>query len=161
MIVGTIIVLMGILTLSGVLGQKADTATTPSSFIYSSGYASFGADFYTYVTNNAEEAASAARTIAANQTVIYGFLKLAFGLFMIAFGLFMNCFFGVKLAETKDAEHASKDNASVINTVSGQDVQCESSEAETAAAEETAEETTEETAVETTEKTIPPLSDEV
>lgn len=101
MIVGSILVLMGILAMSGALGGNMTLASGSSSILYSSGYASFGADFYTYVTNNAEEAASASRTVAVNLVGIAGFLKTALGLLMMAFGLFMNCFFGIRLAETK------------------------------------------------------------
>ena len=135
MVVGTIIVVLGILTLSGVLGENTSTASS-SSYLYDSGYASFGADFYSYVTNNAGEAASAARTIAANQNVIYGFLKLAFGILMIAFGLFMNCFFGVKLTEAKAEGCISNNSPSSDNRVPEQEEQSNSSEAETAVAEE-------------------------
>ena len=100
MIVGTVMVLMGILTMSGAFGGAADTATS-ASYVYSSGYATFGADFYTYVTNNAGEAASAGRTTARNLYEIAGLLKNVFGIGLIGFGLFMNCLFGIKFAEAK------------------------------------------------------------
>ena len=101
MIIGTILVLMGIFAMSGALGGNTVIATSNSSYLYSSGYASFGADFYTYVTNNAEEAASAARTISSNLNQIASFLKTVLGIMMMAFGFFMNCFFGLKLVEIK------------------------------------------------------------
>ena len=41
-------------------------STASRSGLYDSGLASFGADFYTYVSNNAAEAASAACTAANN-----------------------------------------------------------------------------------------------
>ena len=75
MIFGLLIALCGILTLSGKLG--GDTSYPSSApYSYDSGYASFGADFYTYVSNNAAETASAARTTAGNLEDIAELLKM-------------------------------------------------------------------------------------
>lgn len=59
MIISLAIVVCGVLTISGELGGNAHYASG-ASYLYDSGYASFGADFYTYVSNNAAEAADAA-----------------------------------------------------------------------------------------------------
>lgn len=93
MIFGLLIALCGILTLSGKLG--GDTSYPSSApYSYDSGYASFGADFYTYVSNNAAETASAARTTAGNLEDIAELLKNVCGIFLIGFGMMGFCFFG-------------------------------------------------------------------
>ena len=95
---GAILIFLGILAMSGSLGGDASNASG-SSYLYDSGYASFGADFYTYVSNNAAEAASAARTTAANLRDIAELLKNVSGILLMGFGLFMVCFFGMSLAD--------------------------------------------------------------
>ncbi len=139
LIIGTIVVILGTLVTSGAIGGNTVTApAAPSlSILYKSGYASFGADFYTYVTNNAQAAADASRTIADNQNVIYGFLRSAFGIALIVFGLFMNCLFGCKYAEAKAEKNTTKEAASVADVVP------DPSEAEIETEEETEEETVE------------------
>lgn len=102
-IIGAVLVLMGVLTMSGTFGGAADTASS-ASYLYDSGYASFGADFYTYVTNNAQEAASAGRTTARNLYEIAKLLKTVLGIMLIGFGLFSECLFGMKLAQMKADE---------------------------------------------------------
>ena len=93
---GAILIFLGILVMSGALGGDTSYASG-SSYLYDSGYASFGADFYTYVSNNAAEAASAARTTAENLRGIAELLKNVGGIFLMGFGLFMVCFFGMSL----------------------------------------------------------------
>ena len=93
MILGVIMALSGILTITGAMG--GDTSYPSSApYSYDSGYASFGADFYTYVSNNSAEAASAARTTASNLEDIAELLKNVCGAFLIGFGLMGVCFFG-------------------------------------------------------------------
>lgn len=93
MILGLIMALSGILTITGAMG--GDTSYPSSApYSYESGYASFGADFYTYVSNNSAEAASAARTTASNLEDIAELLKNVCGAFLIGFGLMGFCFFG-------------------------------------------------------------------
>ena len=94
-VLGVVVIVMGILVMAGVFGGDASGAGT-SPYNYDSGYASFGADFYTYVSNNAAEAASAARTVASNLVRIADLLKNALGILTIAFGAFMCCFFALK-----------------------------------------------------------------
>lgn len=93
MIVSLAIVLCGVLVISGAMG--GDTSYASSSYRYDSGYAEFGADFYTYVSNNAAEAASAARTTASNIGDIAELLKNVCGVFLMGFGLLSLCFFGM------------------------------------------------------------------
>lgn len=66
-----------------------------------SGYASFGADFYTYVTNNAADAAKSVHTVAANQVQIFEqmsqfktILSRFFGFLLISLGGIGVCLFG-------------------------------------------------------------------
>lgn len=94
-ITGLIVILFGILVMAGAFG--ANTYSASSSSYYDSGYGRFGADFYTYVVNNAAETASAARTAANNLNHIAGFLRAVSGIMLMAFGLFMVCLFGCKL----------------------------------------------------------------
>lgn len=77
-----------------------DTASSAPSYV-DSGYASFGADFYTYVTNNAADAASAVHTVAANQVRIFDqmnqvktILTRFFGFVLISLGGMGVCLFG-------------------------------------------------------------------
>ena len=102
MIVSLAIVLCGILTISGTLGGDAHYASG-ASYLYDSGYASFGADFYTYVSNNAAEAADAASTVASNVRSVAELQKNVFGIFLMGFGLMGFCFFGMASAECKAA----------------------------------------------------------
>lgn len=96
-VIGVLFVLVGILSIFGALG---DDASYPSSapYDYDSGYAEFGGDYYTYSSNNAAEAASAARTAARNVKVISEFLTLFCGLTSILFGLMVICGFGIVLS---------------------------------------------------------------
>jgi len=101
-VTGLLAVLFGILILSGAFGGDTDTASS-ASYPYDSGYASFGADFYTYVSNNAQEAASAARTTARNLNEIAHLLRASLGCLFIVFGLFTTCLFATKLSDGKAA----------------------------------------------------------
>lgn len=101
---GLVVILLGILVMTGVFGARTDYASS-ASYTYDSGYATFGADFYNYVVNNAEEAASASRTVASNLNSIAGFLKTVCGIMLMAFGLFMVCLFGCKLEKKTSAQY--------------------------------------------------------
>ena len=78
--------IVGILSVSGAL-DGSDYYSMSASYEYDSGYATFGADFYTYSINNTAEIAYAARTIA-------NFL----GISSILFGLMIMCGFGIVLS---------------------------------------------------------------
>lgn len=86
MVVSLVVALCGILTIAGVMGGDAYSANSAPSY-YDSGYAIFGADFYGYVTNNAAEAADAARATASNLVSIAHLLRNVCGIFLVGFGL--------------------------------------------------------------------------
>lgn len=111
MVFGLVIALCGILTITGEMGGNT---SYPSSapYSYESGYASFGADFYTYVSNNSAEAASAARTTASNLEDIADLLKNVCGVFLMGFGMLGFCFFGAMRSDCKaDAEKTVSSDA--------------------------------------------------
>lgn len=78
-----------------VSGQKTirfrDALLFPDFFII---YATFGADFYTFVTNNAADAASASHTVASNQIRIFNLMSKFFGYTLITLGGIGVCLFG-------------------------------------------------------------------
>jgi hypothetical protein len=97
LIIGLAFVVVGILSVSGALG--GDTSYPSSApYTYDSGYASFGADYYTYSVNNSAEAASAARTAAYNIGYVSDFLLTFFGLSSILFGFMVMRGFGIVLS---------------------------------------------------------------
>ena len=100
MIGGIALIVLGLVVMFGGLGGETNTSSGAGAY-YDSGYAAFGADFYTYVSNNAAEAASASRTAANNLDAVAKLLKNVGGLVVIAFGLFMTCFFGIVFADQK------------------------------------------------------------
>ena len=103
MVSGIAVVVLGFLMLFGVLGGNTSSATS-SSYLYPSGYATFGADFYTYVSNNAAEAASASRVAANNLNTIAKTIRTGSGILLIGFGMMLLCLFGSRLGAMKDAE---------------------------------------------------------
>ncbi len=108
MAVGIVIALLGVLLLTGAITDSPVSASS-APYSYDSGYASFGADFYTYVSNNAAEAASAGRTAASNLIRVFDMIQTAAGIFLIGFGLMGTCFFGMQLEEkSHPAEEASE-----------------------------------------------------
>ena len=111
MICGAIMVILGILVLCGVMGGDMTHANS-APYSYDSGYATFGADFYTYAVNNAEEAAVAGRAAASNAYEIGYLMKNVYGISFIAAGLFMVCLFGTKFTEFQKDE---KWNAVIIS----------------------------------------------
>lgn len=92
-IVSALIVIAGILTMSGVFGGYGSSV----SYIYDFGYASFGADFYSYVNNNAAR---------ASYTLInlIHFMRVVSGIFMICIGLLSLCHFGIARSECTAAK---------------------------------------------------------
>ncbi len=133
MIAGLLAVLMGILVMTGAMGGNSFTVFG-APYKYDSGYATFGADFYTYVTNNAAEAAEASTTAAANLREIAVLLKNVSGILLIAGGLFMLCFFGVQYAECAQAARpetpAEKPIAEVVESVEESEEAANESETE-------------------------------
>lgn len=105
MIAGLLLVVMGALTLFGVFGPEAYYGS--SNYKYDSGYTEFGADFYTYVSNNAAEAASASSAAAGNAREIGQMLRTVCGIALIGFGLVTVCGFGLQLPKEPEAVTAS------------------------------------------------------
>lgn len=114
MIVSALIVFFGLLVLAGAMGGDTGIASGSSSglgYLYDGGYAEFGADFYTYVSNNAAaaadaaaEAASAAAKVASNLDEIATLLKSACGIFLMGFGLLSLCHFSMVWIDEKKNE---------------------------------------------------------
>ncbi len=107
--VSAVIVLCGILTVAGLFGGRTELAGSAPIY-YDSGYASFGGDFYTFVSNNAAEAAQASRTVAKNLDRIAKLLKNVLGTGLIGLGLLSGCYFCMKknaLAEEKQASFST------------------------------------------------------
>ena len=137
-IVSLLLVILGFLTIVGVMG--GDTYYPSSApWNYDSGYATFGGDFYTYVVNNAGEAAAGSRAAASNLNDISTLLKSVCGIFLMGFGLLSFCFFGVITADDS--------SKSVAETTT--------EEVETAAADLVVDETMEAPEDESTEETQP------
>lgn len=101
MIAGLLTVIMGILVIAGTMGGEIYRPSAKPFFDY--GFATFGADFYTYVTNNAADAAAASKAAAENLGEIIALLKNVCGIALIAGGLFTLCFFGIQYAECEQA----------------------------------------------------------
>lgn len=93
-IISILIIILGIQTHDYELGGYTYNASSAPS-MYDSGYATFGGDFYTYVCNNAEEAASASRTVASNLNAIANFLRQAVGYGFICLGAISCCGFSI------------------------------------------------------------------
>lgn len=100
MLISVAVLICGILTLSGEMGgNTSHPGSAPYS--YDSGYATFGGDFYTFVNNNAAEAAAGAYTAANNLQDVAELLKNVCGIFLMGFGAMGFCLFGILLAEGK------------------------------------------------------------
>ena len=102
---GVLAVVLGVVIMCGLFGGDTYSGGSGAPYSYDSGYATFGADFYTIVTNNAEEAAEAGRTVARNLDEIAKLLKYSLGCILIISGLFMICHFGMEHAKIKEAEY--------------------------------------------------------
>ena len=63
--ISALLVLFGILAMSGALGGSTYYADS-APYSYDSGFATFGGDYYTYSVNNSAEAAAGARAAASN-----------------------------------------------------------------------------------------------
>ena len=116
------VVYFGIQFLNGdVVSAPNSSSSTP--YYYDSGYASFGGDFYTYVNNNAAEAAEAARTMASNQIKLFRLMTKFFGYFLISLGGMGACLFGticfeknpVSPSETTPVQGSDSNRSEVSN----------------------------------------------
>lgn len=128
---GVALIITGIVCLAGGMGGNASTASS-AGYLYDSGYTTFGADFYTYVSNNAQEAASAARTAANNLASIARLLKNSLGILMLCTGLLSVCHFGRGLDAKAANNTASATQPIPENTEEKNDSAAESVAEETA-----------------------------
>ena len=96
------IVLLGVLVIIGAITDKPSYASD-APYSYKSGYASFGGDAYTYMSNNAQEAASAARVATSNQRDIFELIQTVSGILLIGLGLLGFCHFGAMEASAEAA----------------------------------------------------------
>lgn len=95
MIVCAVLIVVGFV----MIGQGNECSHAYSSSYYDSGFTTFGADFYTYSSNNTAEAASAARTTANNLYELYDLVGDAFGWLFVFAGLIGLCHFGILRAD--------------------------------------------------------------
>lgn len=95
MVACALLIVVGIVTLAG----DNECSHAYSSSIYDSGFTTFGADFYTYSSNNTAEAASAARTTANNLYALYDLVANLFGWLFVFAGLMGLCHFGMQWAD--------------------------------------------------------------
>lgn len=95
LVTSIVLAVIGILILCEVFGGSHGSLVSPYNYDY--GYATFGADFYNYVSNNA--AYSAKGTVAVYQTLssLNDLLKNAFGFLFIGIGLFGVCHFAPQI----------------------------------------------------------------
>ena len=101
MIVGFAFVVVGILAMSGTFGCDVMSHASSAPSAYDSGYASFGADYYSYSVNNGAEAAVGARVAANNLADIGEFISMFSGVMSMLIGFAVICGFGVVFASCK------------------------------------------------------------
>ncbi len=101
MIFGIYFIVFGILSISGVLGSATSFGGDSP---YDAGYASFGADYYTYSVNNAAETASATKAAASNLRHISQLLCNVCGVFLIGLGAATICGFGIVFCSVNTEE---------------------------------------------------------
>ena len=124
--ISILVVLFGILIMAGAMGGNASYSS--GSYLYDSGYASFGADFYTYVSNNAAEAASASRTAASNLVSIAKLLKNVCGIFLMGFGTMGFCLFGMAFVDAKAQDPVEESVSTVAPETESESQECTPSE---------------------------------
>lgn len=98
MVCGALAIVIGICIMFGIFGGNPDYFVGVGSR-YDKGYASFGADAYTYISNNAAWAASAAEVAARNAQELVELARNVGGCLFIVIGAFMVCFFGMRYSE--------------------------------------------------------------
>lgn len=110
MIMSFLVIVLGVLMISGQAGflnlgvrSSQDSSALYPKYNYSRGFAKFGGDYYTYVNNNAADAAYYADMAAYNIVVMTNRMNTISGLFMIAFGAFGVCLFGAMTGVKKKA----------------------------------------------------------
>lgn len=77
---------------------------------YSSGFASFGADYYTYSVNNTAETASAVKAVSHTIGDLQNLIRDCFSIFMIFFGLLVILAFSFILVGCIESEKKEDEN---------------------------------------------------
>ena len=107
--VSACLVVLGVLTLVGAVDGGVPVDTMDLVFnSNSSGFAKFGTDFYTYVNNNAAQAAL--YTIR-----IYALLRTVSGLLFIGFGLLSLCYFATKTIKIPEVQTLGKNTQNMTD----------------------------------------------
>lgn len=108
---GVLAILIGILILSGSIGGNTSYyAYSESISTYDSGRTTFGADFYTYVNNNAANAVTAIKNtnhavegVGESLEDLFHLVRAIGGWGILLFGLFITFLFAGKLPEKAPA----------------------------------------------------------
>lgn len=95
LVVSVILIIVGIAICKGELTGD-NYYTEPANYLYDYGYATFGADFYTFVSNNAALAAYNTVKAVAQISNMITLMENVFGWAFIATGMFGICKFGKK-----------------------------------------------------------------
>lgn len=115
LVTSIVLAVIGLLILFEVFGGSHGSLVYPYNYDY--GYATFGADFYNYVSNNA--AYSAKGTVAVYHTLssLNDLLRNAFGFLFIGIGLFGVCHFAPQIEKktNKTTEIVSEETLSSEN----------------------------------------------
>lgn len=120
MVVCALFLLTGLLTIGGSFDGSFSSAYRNG--MYDAGYASFGADYYTYSNNNAADAAEAARTAAGNLRILGGVVCKLSGILFMGLGGMGLCHFGVVYGEcTAPSAAAPQIPAAILPTPAGGD----------------------------------------
>lgn len=115
MVCGALAIVIGICIMFGIFGGNPDYFVGVGSR-YDKGYASFGADAYTYISNNAAWAASAAEVAACNaQELVELARNVGGGCLFIVIGAFMVCFFGMRYSEIRKISAEQKNTSEWVD----------------------------------------------
>ena len=113
-VASALLVLCGILAITGFFDHcETHQVRGPSAYVYDYdyGYATFGADFYNYVANNAGQAGEGVQGAANNLDEIFEWLKLVFGAMMICFGFGGVAAFGILFLDCTKTTEKNTDTA--------------------------------------------------
>lgn len=123
-----IIAIMGLLILCGAMGGS--TQDSYGSYGYTNGKASFGADFYTYVNNNAYRAASAAEVTADNLNEIGTLLRWSLGILVFGIGAIGACGFGIVYCDCDKTEQPNEEDKAAAAPEAAQESHEEATQAD-------------------------------
>lgn len=95
LITSIVFAVIGLLILCEVFGGSTGSLVSPYNYDY--GYATFGADFYNYVSNNAAYSAKGIVAVYNTLSSLNDLLKNVFGFLFIGIGLFGICHFAPQI----------------------------------------------------------------